>query len=375
MSLRNEAGEQGLVSNIAIDPSDPDTIYLIERPSALWTPIAGSLQQKNPNIDPSCIAINPDHPEVIYMGTLQDEGIYVSNNRGNSWKRYKISGQVYKMIVDPTTSSNPATTVLYASTNNGVYRSSNGGAAWTRLLEGNITSLIAYIPTSGTPHFYAGVQRQGVFHTTDTRGTWTNLNNLGIGLPRYRGPTATEPKENFDLILTDYCPKNPNRVYAWFAIEGKTIGLYTTSSPLTRWTITAAISPPDPAYGYYCFAMAVAPNSPGDGVKDILFFGSYVLFRSIDAGRTWDRVSDELQFHADYHTFAFFPEKPAKGVIPAFFVGCDGGIAMSDKFADPSFPVMTKPSDFDEGITYSDSGLFQNYNDFPSVCNYFYCII
>lgn len=39
---------------------------------------------------------------------------------------------------------------------------------------------------------------------------------------------------------------------------------------------------PEPAYGLYDSAFAVAPNSPGYGNNDILFFGSIILYRSAD---------------------------------------------------------------------------------------------
>ena len=74
LSRRNEIGRQGLVAAIAIDPSDPDVIYTAERPTSggssafrtndgglSWTPIADSLQQLDPAVDPNCFAVNPDH--------------------------------------------------------------------------------------------------------------------------------------------------------------------------------------------------------------------------------------------------------------------------------------------------------------------------
>src|ERR1051325_7074874 len=96
LSRRNEFGRQGLTSSVTIDPTDPNTIYIAERPSsggtsafrtrddgASWVPIVDSLQQSNPRLDPSCFAVNPDHPATIYMGTFSDRGIYVSNSRGD----------------------------------------------------------------------------------------------------------------------------------------------------------------------------------------------------------------------------------------------------------------------------------------------------
>ena len=377
LSRRNELGRQGLVSHITIDPNDPATVYVVVRPSsggssafrmrteggiegASWMPIADSLQQSDPTVDPSCIAVNPDpaHSNIIYMGTMSNNGVYVSTTRGNTWGvRNAIPGGVRKIIVDPNTASTPATTVLYAATKNGVYRSPDGGVNWTQVLAGNVWSLVANIPPTGTPHFYAGVGQTGVFHTTSPTApaNWTNLNAQGIGLPAYDPAT-----QNFDAILVDFCPANPDRVYVWLAKPNTTVDLYTTSSPLTAWTSVAMTSPPSPAYGYYCFEFAVAPNSPGNGTNDILFFGSVGLFRSTDGGQTWS--GDAIGFHADQQAFAFYPANPPSGVIPDFYVGCDGGIAINSKFCDPAFSISTAATDFNEGLNYTDSGVHQNYN-------------
>lgn len=386
LSRRNAWGRQGLVSAIAVDPTDPATIYVVERPSsggttafrtqsegALWTPIADSLQRNDANVDPSCIAVNPAHPEIVYMGTWANTGVYVSGNRGDTWgARNPIPANVRRLIVDPRTAADPATTVLYAVTNGGVFRSPDGGVTWAQVLAGDVWSLAAYIPAAGTPQFYAGVYGQGVFHTTDptAAANWTNLNTLGIGLPAHSAPSVSEPEGNFNAILLDYCPRNPNRVYAWMTKQqcdamGQgcnqvTAALYTTAAPLTAWTAVPMTSPPGPSYWFYNFTFAVAPNSPGDGAGDVLFFGSIGLHRSTDAGQTWQ--NDANGYHADQHAFAFFPESPAAGVIPYMYVGCDGGLGVSSKFADPAGPFTTAATDFNHDLGYSDSLLYQNFN-------------
>src|SRR5713101_1295234 len=373
LSRRNEWGAQALVLSLSLDSTDPDTIYVAAVPStgghsafrtrnggASWVPIADMLQQSYPQVDPGCFAVNPAHPEIVYMGTLADKGTYVSMNQGDSWgPRVAMPGSVFKLIVDPRTAANPATTVLYAATSGGLCRSADGGATWNTVLGGAVWSLAVYMPVAGPDHFYAGISDAGVFHATDPTGVWTNLNTSNIGLPAQVG-------SNFSGVLVDFCPRNPNRVYALLANYGKSVGLYTTSSPLANWSMVAANALPDP-YGSYCFALSVAPNSPGDGVNDILFFARVGLFRSIDSGRNWDDI--KLDLHTDYHNFAFFPNDPqfwsdpnnAK-VIPALYVGCDGGIGMSTGLADPGFLLAVPPSYFNEDEGLADSAVTQNLN-------------
>jgi hypothetical protein len=304
LSRRNEWGRQGLVVYIAIDPTNTKTIYIAELPTSggqcafrtedhgtSWVSITDSLHQTNPNVQPYALAVNPVHSATIYMGDGGSGGVYASSTRGDSWTS-PASGPVgvFKLIVDPRTASTLATTVILAAAANGVWRSANGGTSWSNVLAGQITSLVADMPTTGTDHYYAGVANAGVFNTTNPVSAWTNLNNAGIGLPKFTGA-------NFQFVLVDYCVRNPNRVYAWFANPSKTVGLYTTSSPTTSWTQVAAVSPPDPSYGFYSYLLAVAPNSPGDGANDLLFFGRIELYRSIDSGVNWQK--DANGFHAD----------------------------------------------------------------------------
>jgi len=383
LSRRNEWGRQGLVAGIAIDPTDPGTIYVAELPTSggasafrtqdngdSWVSISDLLHQTNPNVTPSCFAVNPSNPATIYMGDYSG-AVYSSPDQGNSWSApSSVPGGVFKLIVDPRTAGTLATTVILAAGGSGVWRSADGGVHWTNVLSGPINSLVAYMPTAGTDQYYAGMSRAGVFNTSNPAGAWTNLNTLGIGLPAYAAG-------NFTNVLVDYCQLNPSRVYAWFANPNKTVGIYTTSSPATSWTQIAAASPPSPSYGFYSYLFAVAPNSPGDGLHDILFFGAIPLIRSTDAGQTWQ--TDGTGFHADQHAIAFFPANPPAGVIPSIYMGCDGGIATSDQFCDPSYPFATAATDFDELDNYTDSGVYQTlnhgkqssaiyqYNSYPSI--------
>jgi len=369
LSRRNEMGRQGLPTSIAVDQSDPNTIYVAESPGSggnsafrsrdgggSWTSISDALHQTDPaSSNVNCVAINPALPSRIYMAAWSGS-FYVSSDRGDTWSvGTAIPDGPSKLLIDSRTAANPATTVLLAASSSGVYRSPDGGATWTNVLPGNVTSLVGLTPSVGTAHFYAGIYGSGLFHATDptAAANWTNLNGAGIGLPAYAA-------DNFHGIQVDFCRRNPDRVYAWLAKESTTVGLYTTGAPLTAWTQIAAVSPPDPGQGFYSFAFAVAPSSPGDGVHDVLFIGSTGLFRSADGGITW--VADGTGFHADQHCFAFFPENPPAGVVPAVYVGCDGGLASSSKAADPAFAFGAAATDFDEGLSYSNSGVWQNLN-------------
>lgn len=466
----NELGQQGMVSAIAIDPTEPTTMYIVVTPGGggtsafrlratqpTWVCIMDTLQSGDPTIRPTALAINPAHPETLYLAVTLGEAptessaVFVSHDRGDTWDgphtvtiasmgmmgmmgmgmgmmgsgtmgagrsgamiamgtglgeavgagaamagapagagparaerlgrgRHTFdpplgsgggSGapqpQIRALLVDPNSAASLATTVLYAATESGVYRSSNGGVAWANVQPGDIWTLAAHIPPSGTPRFYAGAVKGGVYYTTDPTGTWTNLNTLGIGLPTYSAATATTP-ENFTVLLVDICKHNPSRAYVWATQPSTpdlfspqiTAALYTCSDPLTAWTSVAMTAPPQPKYGFYDLSFAVAPNSPGDGAHDILFFGALDLNRSADSGQHWATVADAV--HADYHAFAFVPPDPPLATIPATYIGCDGGLAVSASFADPAYAIDIGLPSYSDQATYSPLGIPRNLN-------------
>ena len=69
--------------------------------------------------------------------------------------------------------------------------------------------------------------------------------------------------------------------------------------------------------------MAVDPQSPGDGVGDILYFGATHQARSTDAGGSFSALGG---LHADTHAWAFSPQP---GPFSVVYSGNDGGLFTS----------------------------------------------
>ncbi len=455
LSRGNELGRQGLANCIAIDPTNPSIIYVVDRPSnggaavfrssdggSSWTCISDTLlRQTDPRVDPIWIAVNPMHPDTLYLGTFEDAGLYISPDGGESWGHKKpVTGRLHELVVDARHASDLQQTRLLVATESGVYFSDDSGDTWDARVTGDAYSLTAHTPSTGTAHFYAGVKSKGLHYTTDPTATWTNLNDQAIGLPAFVPGDGVNQEDNFHHILVAVCRADPNRVYAWIAKpKGPkndrpyvTEGLYTTSSPTTAWTkvqpptttlqagvtkhdkeqactpvsmtgigqgivltvgdgaqaenvgvtsvtsttftavfgkdhaagATVKVNQPDPAQGWYNYVLAIAPNSPGNGKDDILFFGRIEVFRSIDGGVTWDMEPWDYAahrgngFHADQHSFAFVDGGP--GTIPEVYLGSDGGISKSTAYCDPKFDFATLITDHNEGSVVADTGLHQN---------------
>jgi hypothetical protein len=393
LSRRDELGRQSLVNSVAIDPNDASTVYTTETPTSggnssfrtdddgeSWAPIVDGLQQTDPaGVNPSCIAVHPTTSGVVYLGTFSGR-VYTSTTSGQSWSGpATMSGAaVRKLIVDPTTASDPTTTVVYAASDDGVWRSADGGNTFTQVLSGGLSDLAARFPSDGSASdFYAGVIPGGIYHSSDPTdaSAWTDLTSQpGSNLPAVVAGTPAQPNGNFDAIRLGVCQQT-SRVYAWFFntvcdasgsnCHEQTASLYTAATPTSAWSEITMTSPPGPSYGLYGSLFSVAPNSPGDGQNDVLFFGAIDLFRSIDSGGTWGSASQGAitsdEYHADYHTIAYYPAAPSAGTIPAMFVGCDGGLGVSTGIADPAVSLTEPPGAADELTAYTNSAVVQNY--------------
>jgi photosystem II stability/assembly factor-like uncharacterized protein len=80
------------------------------------------------------LAIRPDRPQTIYAGTvLTSDGrgtVLKSTNSGNPWAATGLMldwGSVTDLAIDPL-----APNIVYAGTDEGLFRSTDGGATWTR---------------------------------------------------------------------------------------------------------------------------------------------------------------------------------------------------------------------------------------------------
>jgi hypothetical protein len=381
LSTRNAWGWMGRIRQVAFEPSsidgaEPETIYAVLHDFAsnvgvarrragekTWTCITDGLRAADNNFDPHCVAVNPHYPNVVYVGTVADEGLYVSLDRGETWQpKLATSGGITRLVVDPRPPGRVDQTIVYGG-REVIFSSRDNGRTWLTTLatNGRVDSFTVLMDEDGELHSYAAVAhagtRTGVWFARgdpNVASSWALLSGRG-GLPAFVPGTDTTPP-SFGRILLDACRARPNCAYAWiagqstpFGIDTVTHGLYQTVDAGQTWTLQAA--PPtadgrrlDPYNGSdrtHCFA--VAPNSPGDGStpgvaeNDVLFFGGAWAYRSVDSGRTWS--GPVLGNHMDFLSFAFYPEHPESGRIPRVYECNDGGLSYSPRLADPNLDV------------------------------------
>ena len=227
----------GRVQDVQIDPKNPSVWYVASAFGGLWktenrgisfTPIF----DQGPSFTLCCIVIDPKDSNVLWLGTGENtsqrsahfgDGVYKSIDAGKTWKRMGLenSEHIGKIQIDPRNSS-----VVYVSSqgplwsaggDRGLYKTTDGGATWTRVLhisddtgisdfefqpgKPDVIYATAYQRRRAVGQMIGGGPEGGIHKSTNGGKTWTKLTN---GLP----------KDDVGRVGLAVDPKNPNRVYA-----------------------------------------------------------------------------------------------------------------------------------------------------------------
>lgn len=263
-------------------------------------------------------------------------GVLRSTDGGTTWTQLGASVfdlntataggvTISRIVLDPRTAGSAAGATLHVAAENGVWKSTDGGVSWTRTLAagGNgpapATDLVMH--PSNPDVLYAALGRvagdtaNGVYRSTDAGATWTKL---GGGFP----------SRDVGRINLAIAPSQPSILYASVqndfndagGANGSLLGIYKSTDGGESWAL-ASNAPSCNTQCWYDMALAVHPRSP-----DTVFFGGVPLFRSTDGGQTFQNVGTGPggSVHVDQHVVVYDPNDPR-----TVYVGNDGGIYRS----------------------------------------------
>lgn len=185
-------GNGAWVTPIVIDPVNPNTIYSgtedfykSTNQGTNWTQLASNV---NGTTKIRQISVCEANTSVIYITT--PNGVWKSTNGGTSFSSLNSglptsSASVTNVIVDPTDPNIAFVTFSGYSAGNKVFKTTNGGTSWQ-----NVSGLLPNIPhnclaidPNSTNNLYVGTDI-GVFHSSDGGTTWepyqNNLPNVVI---------------------------------------------------------------------------------------------------------------------------------------------------------------------------------------------------
>jgi len=240
-------GKSTMVSGV---PGNPAVYYMATAGSGVWKTVDGGqvwtcVSDSIRLTSVGAVAVAPSRPETVYAGA--PAGLYRSNDGGGHWDLVALEGRpVSSIVIDPRN----ADLVLAASADRGVVRSSDGGKTWKSVLpDEKVGGVWLVFDPDNSKNVYAGTR------TISAGGRG------GGGGGRGAAPVLTPATDSQIYRSTD---------------EGNT------------WKKTSPTGLPGGNFG--TISLAVAPGTKGKRVYDYVAQG---IFRSDDAGEHWVRSTDD----------------------------------------------------------------------------------
>ncbi|MBM2839654.1 MAG: BNR/Asp-box repeat protein [Bacteroidetes bacterium] len=402
----------GRITTMAISRQNPNIIYIGGAEGGVlkttnggvnWTPLFDTQN----SLSMGAVAVDPTNDNIVYAGTGEANsstdsydgvGMLKSTNGGASWFSLGLEETRHfgKIVIDPVN-----TNIIYAAamgtlythnTVRGVFKSTNAGATWARVLFVNDTTGVVDITINPTNtnillaaawqrrrgpqgRVYVGGVNTGIYRSTDAGATWTLLSN---GLPA--------PAPNVGRPGVVIAPSNPSVAYVAYADDpGNFMGCYKTTNGGDSWTrtIDGSLSSLYSNFGWYFGKVSVSPFNENN-----VFVCGVSMGKSTNGGASWTTQSTS---HADNHAVSFHPTDPN-----LIFVGNDGGFCRSTNggtswfretdqdlqlaqfyagYIDYLNPVVSIGGTQDNGTPRTTTGGISNWTSTPVPGDGFYAVI
>ena len=294
------------------------------------------------------VAVSETNPDIVYIGMgetalrgniMPGDGVYKSTDAGKVWTHlaFPEADAISKIRIHPT---NPDIVFVASfgkysvpSVERGVYKSTDGGKSWRKVLykDANSGAIDISIDRTNPNVMYAtlweayrkeyqmssGGPGSGLYKSVDGGETWTEITrNPGL-------PTGLVGR-----IGVAVSGANAKRVYA--LVENENGGLFKSDDAGATWTLANSDRNIRQRAFYYTHLFADPKN------QDVVYMQNVSQYRSSDGGKTLVSISNGT--HGDFHDFWIDPDDPAHLVV-----GNDGGGAVSTntggRWTEQDFPT------------------------------------
>jgi photosystem II stability/assembly factor-like uncharacterized protein len=324
-------------------PSQPNVFYMAPNNGGVWKSTDyghtwNPIFDDQPTGSIGALAVALSNPDIIYVGSGEGlrrpdlstgDGIYKSIDAGKTWQHLGLrdAQQIGAMIVDPHDPNRVFVAALghpYGpNPERGVFRSLDGGATWQKVLykDENTGAIdIAFNP-SNSQIVYADMWSSrrppwttgggysgpgsGLYKSTDGGTTWKELTK---GLPTWA--------DHLGRIGLGIAPNDPNRIYA-LVDAPKLGGLYRSDDAGETWQ---RINDEQRICGRGDDFAGVRVDPKNE---DVVYVANTSAYRSTNAGKDFTAIKG-APGGDDYHTIWINPDNP--NII---FFGSDQGATIT----------------------------------------------
>lgn len=325
-------GGAGRLNKVVLHPDDPNIIFVGAAGGGVWkSPDAGEtwipLTDDFPVTSIADIAIDPSDPDIIYVATgdgygyeatwqadndfwggVYSAGLMKSTDGGLTWETTGLSYEQDELQIIQRVLINPEeTNILLAATRSGIYRSEDSGATWEEVLEDHCHDMDF---NTGDANIVYAVGNRDVFISEDKGETWEILeNNLGA---------------SGDRMSIETTQADPDLLYVLTGNWGTSF--YKSTNGGLTWSSTSSPGTQTYFFGYYDNSFEVSHVDGG-----LIFGGGLEVVRSINGASSWQKKSNwdspgtSGYVHADNHDFACHPTN--EDII---YSANDGGLFRSE---------------------------------------------
>jgi photosystem II stability/assembly factor-like uncharacterized protein len=334
--------------------SNKHTFYFGATGGGLWKTTDGGSNWKNVSDGwfgggVGAVALAPSDETIVYAGegesTLRNNvsenqgGIWRSDNGGRTWRNLglKDSRHIARIVVHP---KNPDIVWVAAeghlfgpNTERGVYKTTDGGKTWRRVLYINDqTACSDIVMEPGNPSvLYAGMwhvlrtpysmesggEGSGMYKSADGGETWVNISGRK-GLP----------KGIWGVVNISVAATNPDKVYAM--IENAHGGLFLSTDSGANWRLVNSDNEIKQR-AWYFNRVFVDPTN-----ENIVYCTNVEFMRSMDGGKTFARVNSP---HSDHHDLWIDPQDGHRLILAD-----DGGAQVSYDFCENWSSLDNQPT-------------------------------
>ncbi|MCF8365045.1 MAG: T9SS type A sorting domain-containing protein [Bacteroidales bacterium] len=316
----------GRLDCVEFHPNDTNTIWVGAHSGGFWkTTDSGQTWYTTtdhlPSIGVSSIVVNPENPDLLYIGTGDRDsfvtfgiGVLKSADGGETWEQtgliYELPQNVIvnKLLIHPLQPE-----ILYAATNQGIYKSSDAASNWLLMVQGNFRDL-HFMEGNCEVMFCTSYNIFGnakIYKSTNAGVSWTSV-----------GTEVIVPSQVCRIALVT-TPSNPKVLYAMCTRKYPSTylyGIFRSDDAGESWQQTlsgdelnllgrSAYGTDTEGYGWYTLTIAVSPTD-----ENMVFTGGINLWKSTDGGHQWEiqthenpGVPNTYNTWVDYHAMRFRP--------------------------------------------------------------------
>lgn len=363
---------------LVIDPAQPMVMYAGGVSGGIWKSDTGGGRWKPigdelANIAVNALAMHPLNHRILYAGTgegyfreevrgtalpLRGNGIFMTADGGDTWSQLASTNTPDFHFVNDLVISSHDPSRIYAATRTGVWRSSDAGGSWTRVVATTVKGGcldLAFRDDTANDYLFASCgtfEQATVYRSTHAEDAqpWESVlseanqgrTSLAIAPSNpsivYALAASNEPSSRGQGLLGVYRSDSNGDPGTWHARVTNDSSDYVSTLLLSNvyaGTTRQCAGPRAPAsfnltMGWYCNVIAVDPLNP-----ERVFLGGVDLFRSDDGGRTWGIASywwanetgsgQESFLHADQHAIVFEPRYDGASNKTVYLAN-DGGL-------------------------------------------------